>query len=45
MSSNTETKKYVARNRATGKSNLEIGRNLKRYVGRSICRQLQTIMA
>jgi transposase len=45
MSFDTETKNYVARSRATGKSNREIRRNLKRYVCRSIFRQLQTIMA
>jgi transposase len=45
MSFDTATKDYVARSRATGKSNREIRRNLKRYVCRSIFRQLQTIMA
>jgi transposase len=45
MSFDTQTKDYVARIRATGKSNREIRRNLKRYVCRSIFRQLQTIMA
>jgi transposase len=45
MSFDTQTKDYVARSRATGKSNREIRRNLKRYVCRSIFRQLQTIMA
>uniref|UniRef100_UPI002810A5B5 transposase n=1 Tax=Arthrobacter sp. TaxID=1667 RepID=UPI002810A5B5 len=44
MSFDTETKDYVTRSRATGKSNREIGRNLKRYVCRSIFRQLQAIM-
>ncbi|WP_314326654.1 IS110 family transposase [Paenarthrobacter ilicis] len=45
MSFDTQTKDYVTRSRATGKSNREIRRNLKRYVCRSIFRQLQTIMA
>lgn len=45
MSFDAATKDYVARSRATGKSNREIRRNLKRYVCRSIFRQLQTIMA
>lgn len=45
MSFDTETKNYVTRSRATGKSNREIRRNLKRYVCRSIFRQLQTTMA
>jgi hypothetical protein len=45
MSFDTQTKDYVARSRTTGKSNREIRRNLKRYVCRSIFRQLQTIMA
>lgn len=45
MSFDTATKDYVARSRATGKSNREIRRNLKRYVCRSIFRQLQIIMA
>lgn len=39
------TRDYVTRGRATGKSNREIRRNLKRYVCRSIFRQLETIMA
>jgi len=41
----TTTKDYVTRSRATGKSNCEIRRNLKRYVCRYTFRQLQTIMA
>lgn len=45
MSYDTATKDYVARSRTTGKTNREIRRNLKRYVCRSIFRQLQTIMA
>ncbi|MET1089608.1 MAG: IS110 family transposase [Arthrobacter sp.] len=45
MSFDPATKDYVTRSRATGKSNREIRRNLKRYVCRSIFRQLQTIMA
>ena len=45
MSFDTATKDYVTHSRATGKSNREIRRNLKRYVCRSIFRQLQTIMA
>ncbi|MGO4858923.1 IS110 family transposase [Arthrobacter sp. 2MCAF14] len=45
MSFDPTTKDYVTRSRATGKSNREIRRNLKRYVCRSIFRQLQTIMA
>lgn len=45
MSFDTKTKDYVFNSRATGKSNREIRRNLKRYVCRSIFRQLQTIMA
>jgi transposase len=45
MSFDTATKDYVTRSRATGKSNREIRRNLKRYVCRSIFRQLQTTMA
>lgn len=45
MSFDTATKDYVARSRAAGKSNREIRRNLKRYVCRSIFRQLQTITA
>ncbi|MDQ0079669.1 IS110 family transposase [Arthrobacter oryzae] len=44
MSFDTPTKDYVTRSRAKGKSNREIRRNLKRYVCRSIFRQLQTIM-
>lgn len=44
MSFDTPTKEYVTRSRATGKSNREIRRNLKRYVCRSIFRQLQAIM-
>ncbi|MFF0991203.1 IS110 family transposase [Kocuria nitroreducens] len=38
------TRDYVARARATGKSSREIRRNLKRYVARSVFRQLQAIM-
>lgn len=45
ISFDTPTKDYVTRSRATGKSNLEIRRNLQRYVCRSTFRQLQTIMA
>jgi transposase len=45
MSFDPDTKDYMTRSRATGKSNREIRRNLKRYVCRSIFRQLQTIMA
>ena len=45
MSFDPATKDYVTRSRAAGKSNREIRRNLKRYVCRSIFRQLQTIMA
>ncbi|WP_024366346.1 IS110 family transposase [Arthrobacter sp. TB 26] len=45
MSFDPDTKDYVTRSRATGKSNREIRRNLKRYACRSIFRQLQTIMA
>jgi hypothetical protein len=45
MSFDTEAKNYMARSRATGKSNARSARNLKRYVFRSIFRQLQTIMA
>ncbi|WP_035747681.1 IS110 family transposase [Arthrobacter sp. CAL618] len=45
MSFDTATKDYVARSRAAGKTNREIRRNLKRYVCRSIFRQLQTITA
>lgn len=45
MSFDTATKDYVARSRANGKTNREIRRNLKRYVCRSIFRQLQTISA
>ena len=36
MSFDTETKDYVPAAGATGRSNREIGRNLKRYVCRSI---------
>lgn len=45
MSFDTATKDYVARSRAAGKTNQEIRRNLKRYVCRSIFRQLQIITA
>ena len=44
MSFDTATKDYVTRSRAPGKSNREIRRNLKRYVCRSIFRQLHAIM-
>ncbi|BCW62873.1 hypothetical protein StoSoilB22_18460 [Arthrobacter sp. StoSoilB22] len=45
MSFDTETKNCVTSSRATGTSDREIRRNLKRYVCRFIFRQLQTIMA
>ena len=45
MSYDETTRDYVARRRAEGRSNREIRRCLKRYVCRSIFRELQTSMA
>ncbi|CCG02766.1 IS110 family transposase [Blastococcus saxobsidens] len=45
MSYDAATRDYVARRRAEGRSNREIRRCLKRYVCRSVFRQLQTCMA
>ena len=45
MSYDETTRDYVARRRAEGRSNREIRRCLKRYVCRSIFRELQTAMA
>lgn len=44
MSCDPTTRDYVARRRAEGRSNREIRRCLKRYVCRSIFRELQTCM-
>jgi transposase len=44
MSYDPTTRDYVARRRAEGRSNREIRRCLKRYVCRSVFRQLQTCM-
>ena len=44
MSYDPATRAYVARRRAEGRSNREIRRCLKRYVCRSVFRQLQTCM-
>ena len=44
MSYDPATRAYVARRRAEGRSNREIRRCLKRYVCRSVFRQLQTSM-
>lgn len=44
MSYDPATRTYVARRRAEGRSNREIRRCLKRYICRSVFRQLQTIM-
>jgi transposase len=45
MSYDESTRDYVTRRRAEGRSNREIRRCLKRYVCRSIFRELQTAMA
>ena len=45
MSYDSNTRDYVARRRAEGRSNREIRRCLKRYVCRSVFRQLQACMA
>ncbi|MQA36051.1 IS110 family transposase [Modestobacter roseus] len=45
MSYDPDTRAYVARRRAEGRSNREIRRCLKRYVCRSVFRQLQASMA
>lgn len=45
MSYDTQTRDYVARSRAKGKTSRETRRCLKRYVCRAIYRQLQTCMA
>jgi transposase len=45
MSYDPATRAYVARRRSEGRSNREIRRCLKRYVCRSVFRQLQTCMA
>lgn len=45
ISYDPNTRDYVARARATGKTSREIRRNLKRYVARSVFRQLESIMA
>lgn len=45
MSFDANTRSYVERALTSGKTKREIRRNLKRYVCRSIFRQLQTIMA
>jgi len=44
MSYDTTTRDYVTRRRGEGRSNREIRRCLKRYVCRSIFRDLQTCM-
>lgn len=44
MSFDAETRAYVERSLAQGKTKREIRRSLKRYVCRSIFRQLQTLM-
>lgn len=45
MSYDSDTRDYVARRRSEGRSNREIRRCLKRYVCRSVFRQLQACMA
>lgn len=45
MSRDPETKAYVARRRSEGRTNREIRRCLKRYVARTIYRQLEASMA
>ncbi len=45
MSYHPETRDYVARRRAEGRTNREIRRCLKRYACRAVFRQLQTTMA
>ena len=45
MSYDSDTRDYVTRRRAEGRSNREIRRCLKRYVCRSVFRQLQACMA
>ena len=45
MSYDAATRDYVDRRRSEGRSNREIRRCLKRYVCRSVFRQLQTCMA
>ena len=45
MSFDTDTRAYVKNRLSTGKTKREIRRSLKRYVCRSIYRQLQTLMA
>lgn len=45
MSRDLETKTYVARRRSEGRTNREIRRCLKRYVARTIYRQLEASMA
>jgi transposase len=45
MSYDSNTREYVARRRSEGRSNREIRRCLKRYVCRSVFRQLQACMA
>jgi len=44
MSYDPATRDYVARRRGEGRSNREIRRCLKRYVCRSVFRELQTCM-
>jgi transposase len=45
MSFDPETRAYVERSLAKGKTKREVRRSLKRYVCRSVFRQIQTIMA
>jgi transposase len=45
MSFDPATRDYLRRGLASGKTNREIRRNLKRYVCRSMFRQLQAAMA
>jgi len=44
MSFDSDTRTYVARAKAQGKSSREIKRVLKRYVARATYRQLRTCM-
>lgn len=44
MSFDAQTRTYIERRRAEGKTNREIRRLLKRYVCRAVFRQLQTLM-
>jgi len=45
MSYDSDTRAYIARRRAEGRTNREIRRCLKRYVCRSVFRQLQASTA